>query len=363
MKILILEPFFSGSHQRWALEFQVQSRHDIQIMSLPGKHWKWRMHGAAVYFARELDLLPEMPDLILATDMLDLTTFLALTRQKIASIPIALYFHENQITYPWSPTDADISLQRNNQYGFINYTSALAADRVFFNSEYHKNSFLGALPDFLRQFPDRRCMDTVTQIAEKSEVLYLGMDLHKFATIASPSKKETPILLWNHRWEYDKNPVEFFTALFQLQAENIDFRLIVTGENYSSAPSIFAEARKQLVTKIIHFGYVDSFKEYAELLHLADILPVTSRQDFFGGSVVEAIYCNCFPLLPHRLAYREHIPAGQEVQHLYEEGKFYERIKNALLNFERKEYRHFVEQYDWTNLIVKYDEKLRVLKA
>mgnify|MGYP000456988033 CR=1 FL=1 len=37
---------------------------------------------------------------------------------------------ENQITYPWSPQDEDVKYQRNNQYGFINYTSALAADQV-----------------------------------------------------------------------------------------------------------------------------------------------------------------------------------------------------------------------------------------
>ena len=68
-------------------------------------------------------------------------------------------------------------------------------------------------------------------------------------------------------------------------------------------------------------GFVDSFEEYARLLHLADILPVTSQQDFFGGSVVEAIYCNCHPILPNRLAYTDHIPSALHDIHLYHDIK------------------------------------------
>ena len=161
MKITLIEPFFSGSHRRWAEEFRDFSSHTITILSLPGKHWKWRMYGGAVSLAKQFNALEDLPDALLVSDMLDLTTFLSLTRKKTANLPVYLYFHENQITYPWSPTDADVSLKRNNQYGFLNYTSALAADKIFFNSAYHKSSFLEALPDFLRQFPDRREMANV----------------------------------------------------------------------------------------------------------------------------------------------------------------------------------------------------------
>ena len=117
MKILLVEPFFTGSHQLWAEGYQEASKHELRILSLPGRHWKWRMYAGAVELAKQfLALQNYTPDLILATDMLNLTTFLALTRSKTASIPTAIYFHENQITYPWSATDPDISLKRANQY-------------------------------------------------------------------------------------------------------------------------------------------------------------------------------------------------------------------------------------------------------
>jgi len=360
MNILLIEPFFSGSHRRWSEELKTFSSHNISILSLPGKHWKWRMYGGAVSLAKQFNALEKLPDALLVSDMLDLTTFLSLTRKRTSNLPVYLYFHENQITYPWSPSDADVPLQRNNQYGFLNYTSALAADKVFFNSEYHKASFLGALPDFLRQFPDRREMANVDLITKKSELLYLGMNLKKFDKFNKVESNEKPVLLWNHRWEYDKNPESFFNALFKLKAEGIQFQLIITGENYKSSPAIFMQAKERLKEEIIHFGYADKFETYAELLQKADILPVTNNQDFFGGSVVEAIYCDCFPLLPKRLAYLEHIPEHLHNVHLYEnEEGFYLKLKRivlGLLNFEKSDFRRFVAHYDWENLIAHYDD-------
>ena len=74
--------------------------------------------------------------------MMDLTVFISLSRKKIKDIPIALYFHENQLSYPWKPDDRDVKHKRDMHYGFINFSSALAADKVLFNSEFHMNSFI-----------------------------------------------------------------------------------------------------------------------------------------------------------------------------------------------------------------------------
>ena len=134
MRILLVEPYYTGSHASWAEGYAQHSQHQVDILSLPGRFWKWRMHGGAVTLARKFLASPLIPDLILATDMLDLTTFLALSADRTASLPTAIYFHENQLTYPWSPEDRDLILRRDKHYGFINYTSALAANAVLFNS-------------------------------------------------------------------------------------------------------------------------------------------------------------------------------------------------------------------------------------
>ncbi|NIA31841.1 MAG: DUF3524 domain-containing protein, partial [Actinobacteria bacterium] len=198
MNILLIEPYFTGSHAAWAEGYKKYSRHHVEILSLKGQFWKWRMHGGAVTLARQFLERELHPDLILATDMLDVATFLSLTRRATANIPTAVYFHENQITYPWSPTDRDVQKNRDYHYGFVNFTSALAADHVFFNSNYHRNAFLQELPRFLKHFPDHREMNSVGNIERKSSVLYLGLDLKKFDHFKSEKKKQqVPALLWN----------------------------------------------------------------------------------------------------------------------------------------------------------------------
>ena len=180
MKILLLEPYFTGSHKSWAEGYQSNSAHEIKIISLPGQFWKWRMHGGAITIAKEFLQSDFHPDLIIATDMLDLTTFLSLTRERTSHIPTVLYFHENQITYPWSITDRDVQEKRDVHYGFINLSSALAADHVLFNSQYHLDSFMSGGKKILKHFPDHQELDAIDQIQSKSQILYLGMDLVQF---------------------------------------------------------------------------------------------------------------------------------------------------------------------------------------
>jgi len=367
LNILLLEPFHAGSHKAWAEGFAANSRHDVELLTLKGRHWKWRMHGGAVTLAEKMMASDHQPDVILATSMLDLTTFLSLTRERTAHTPVALYFHENQITYPWSPQDADVRLRQDRHYGFINYTSALAADLVLFNSDYHRSSFLGALWGFLKVYPDHRGLTNVDKIKTKSEVLYLGMNLSKFDEFRTAKNNNVPTILWNHRWEYDKNPEEFFEVLFELAEFGLDFKLIVLGENYDKSPPIFAEAKEKLARYIIHFGYASDFDTYARLLWQADILPITSRQDFFGGSVVEAMYCEVYPLLPNRLAYPEHIPPYLHIQHFYDNRvSLVELLKAYINNFQETKtssFKSHVERYDWHQCVSKYDKTLEKLYA
>ncbi|MCW5908938.1 MAG: DUF3524 domain-containing protein [Chitinophagales bacterium] len=363
MRILLVEPFFSGSHKKWAEEFKQFSRHEVEILSLPGYHWKWRMHGAAVTLAKQFMESSFVPDLVLATDMLDVNVFLSLTRAKTSGIPVAVYFHENQLNYPWSPTDEDVRLKRDNHYAFINYTSALAADAVFFNSQYHANAFLNELPRFLTSFPDYQNTETVKQIRKKSSVLPLGLNLKKLEE-HKPAKIEKPqrcVVLWNHRWEYDKNPDAFFNALFEISDRGIEFNLVVLGEKYERYPPVFDEAQTRLADKILHFGYAESFEEYCRWLWIADLLPVTSVQDFFGASVVEAMYCNAIPFLPKRLAYPEHLPEQFHATYFYEEEDFVNKLHRRIWDvgyLRVMNTQQYAAKYDWSNQIADYDNQL-----
>ena len=364
MKIQIVEPYFTGSHRVWAEGYLRHSQHEVEILSLEGRYWKWRMHGGAVSLARTFLSSKEDPDLLLTTDMLDLTTFLALTRERTSRCPVAVYFHENQISYPWSPIDRDVLYSRDKHYGFINYATALAADALLFNSCYHRDVFLEEIPRLLKHFPDHRGLDTVKELKSKSHVLHVGVDFSRLDSTAPPDspgsvRSGTPRLLWNHRWEYDKNPEDFFTAIGELKERGVDFELVVLGESFGRQPEAFERAQTLVGDRIIQFGDVESFERYAEWLHESDILPVTSVQDFFGISIVEAVYCGCYPLLPKRLTFPELFPGEENAENFYEDlPDLVNRLLDTMERIEeirKKDLRSCVERFSWSRMAPQYD--------
>ena len=359
LKILLIEPYYTGSHKKWANDYRRLSNHNVKILSLKGQFWKWRMHGGAVTLADKFNKINWKPNLIIATDMLDFTTFLSLTRKKTYNIPAIIYFHENQISYPWSPNDIDVKKNRDSHYGFINYSSALSSDHILFNSNYHMNTFMNELNPFLKNFPDHNELDSINIIKRKSKTLHLGLDLKRF-DLKKIKKKEKPSILWNHRWEYDKNPELFFSILEKVKNEGYKFNLIVIGENFSQSPKIFDRAKKDFKDELIHWGYAKTFELYAELLWRADILPVTSNQEFFGISVMEAIYCGNWPILPNRLTYPELLPEVNHKENIYQDEKdLYKKIINAIVNIEnirRTRLSSIASKFSWDIMVPVYDD-------
>jgi len=371
VKILLIEPFYADSHKQWADGLIANSKHKIRLLSLPGRHWKWRMFGAAVTLAQQFNELNESYDLILVSDMLDLSTFLGLTKNKLGQTKTAIYFHENQLTYPWSATDPDIELQRDRTYAFINYTSALAADKVFFNSNYHKTSFLNALPNYLKAFPDFQNLNSIETITIKSEVLHIGLDLKKFEAFDHINNQratlnEYPLILWNHRWEYDKNPDQFFEVLQSLKENGVKFRLAVLGKSYAKQPPIFNKVQNLFKEELVHFGFANTFEEYAKWLQQADIIPITNIQEFFGISLVEAMFCDTFPILPNRLSYPEHLPKNLHNTFFYtDEKQLKSKLQRLIFDIalpRKQNIRQYVKKYDWSAIKQEYDNKLKLSK-
>src|SRR5687768_6313148 len=154
--------------------------------------------------------------------------------------------------------------------------------------------------------PDAVPPGFVDAIAEKSRVLGVPLILPS-VTIAETHEDRSlgPVILWNHRWEHDKDPDAFFEALLQLQCP---FRLIVCGERYAEAPPIFGEAQETLRSKILHFGFAPG-AEYQALLMRSHLAVSTAKHEFFGLSVLEAVHFGARPLVPDRLSYRELFPS------------------------------------------------------
>jgi hypothetical protein len=98
--ILILDTFFTGSHRYWGEQLKKRLPFPVQLITLSGKHWKWRMEGGAYELAQKFKKLSQKPKIIIATDMVNIPLFYAFANISKDEIPCILYFHENQFAYP-----------------------------------------------------------------------------------------------------------------------------------------------------------------------------------------------------------------------------------------------------------------------
>ena len=340
------------------------------------------MRGSAIWFVQQIpaalnekDWSPADVDLIFTSDMTPVADLKALLPDPLDRCPIVCYFHENQLTYPVRYED-----MRDFQYSFTNITSCLASDSVWFNSNYHRDSFLTAVEELLAKMPDFVPEGIPDQIQSKSKIMRLGLDEDLFVgEVREPPKHDAamrpmhesdkvegtkcpPTIVWNHRWEYDKNPDDFFEALFDLDRAGIDFRLIVLGEQFREGPAIFEAARQALDAKILHFGYAESRADYVALLQKSDIVVSTAIHEFYGLAVLEAIAAGCTPLLPHRLSYPELIPPPLHQDYLYANGaefrnKLEEFCTSPPTSLENAQ-ADTVRALSWLNLIKRYDTAL-----
>lgn len=378
MRIIIVSAYHGGSHQAWADGYIGYSSHQVECVTLPARFWKWRMHGGAVTLARRfLDSIESgdlvVPDMLLFTDMVDVSTFMALVRRSCPDIPATLYMHENQLTYPLPATSESGPMRRQKgerdlHYSFVNYVSMLAADRIYFNSEFHRRELFDELPRYLRHFPEYRELQSIPALKAKSKVLPLGIDFARLAHNANTiGYGGPPLIVWNQRWEYDKNPGQFFNALHRLAEEGRPFHLAVCGENYAQEPSEFEAARAQLADRIVHWGYAGQ-QEYARLLWQATATASTAIHEFFGISIMEAMYCETYTALPSRLSYPELLPEEMHRECLYgTDMELLQKLRWAVENPEaaREVGRRLAQnasRFDWQRLAPVYDSEFERLR-
>ncbi len=329
-RYLFLEPFFGGSHRDVAEGLISASRHRIDLMTMSDRFWRWRMGGAALHFVRRLPDL-SLYDGIMVSGLMSLTDLKALASGDFP--PVAVYFHENQLTYPVSEGE-----RRDAALAWTNVTTALAADRVLFNSHAHRDLFFEALPGLIRLMPDYRPGWVTEALRERSSVIYPGC---RFPSSCDPSwvpaqQKGPPLIIWNHRWEYDKAPDVFFRALDVIADRGLDFRVALLGEQYSRIPDSFSQALVKHGDRVLQYGFVPSRRTYFDWLKRGSVVVSTAIQENFGLSVIEAVRCGCMPILPNRLSYPELIPPAYHSTCLYEdEDGLVERLEAALCFPER----------------------------
>ncbi|MFV1960778.1 MAG: glycosyltransferase, partial [Acidimicrobiia bacterium] len=145
-----------------------------------------------------------------------------------------------------------------------------------------------------------------------------------------------PLIIWNQRWEYDKDPVRLFNTLARLSDSGTDFRLAICGENFRNIPDEFKAAHQRLDHHLIHYGYAER-DVYERLLLDASVVISTAKHEFFGVAAVEAMAAGAVPVFPRGLSYPELVPKELHDQTLYEsDGELDNLLLSALRDIERR---------------------------
>jgi len=359
LRILFLEPFYGGSHKDVADGLVAHSRHRIDLVTLPDRFWKWRLRGAALYWAHKIKS-PQCYDGLLCSSLMSLADLKALWGRQCP--PALVYFHENQLSYPLAPGET-----MDYQFGFTNISSALAAERLVFNSHFHRQAFLGALPGFVRMMPDCRPNWIKTAIEKKAAVAHPGCHFDSRQPPPSEKAPRPPLIIWNHRWEHDKNPEAFFLALNAMHNRGLAFEIALLGQAYGRKPPVFEAAAARLGDRIVHYGRAESRQAYYQWLKRGAIVISTAWQENFGIAVVEAIAHGCLPLLPDRLSYPEILPPSLHADFLYSSQDDLEnklaRLLTHLPEYQPKG-RALAEAmgvYAWSNAVQAFDRELDAL--
>lgn len=310
MKVLLLEPFYGGSHKVFVDTFVKYSSHNIDLLTLPGRFFKWRTRGASYEFITKITNISQY-DLIFCGSMLSVADLRTYFRGEL-NAPIVTYFHETQFSYPIKKGESfDV------QFGLNDVSTAMASDWCIFNSKFHRDQFEIDMKKYLGKMPDFQPLWVIEEIAKKSRVVYPCSDFASSYQIDSKPRNTHANIVFNHRWEHDKNPEEFFKTLYNLSKKGYEFSLFVLGESYKSFPEIFDWARENLTDHIKHFGFVDSKTEYYNILQKCDLVVSTSWQENYGISVIEAMSYGCMALLPNRLSYPELLEKSNLSMFLY----------------------------------------------
>lgn len=302
MQILAMESFDRGSHRHFREILTRHSEHHWHWITNDATPWKWAMRVGGLL---PLGNCPR-PDVFLCTSLLDVATARIQVENRFGKrLPTVLYMHENQVEYPIDPIrEPD---QRDIHFALTNLNSVFSADLVLWNSRWNLESFLDGIAKVLEPCRGIPFDDLVERIRKRSNVAWCPVEMPT-PEVPSPIENQgAPLVVWPHRHEHDKGPDQLLELA--RSHRNVPIRWALLGERFDRVPEAIEIFRSEFAESIV-FDEYPSRSTYESILGSAEWVCSTARHEFFGLSVVEAMFAGCLPWVPTGLSYRELLPAA-----------------------------------------------------
>lgn len=265
------------------------------------RHFSWRVRASEWIWGLEDDSDFERTyDLIIATSLSGVAGLKAM-KPKLSTTPVWVYFHENQFAHPLEERQSEV---HQISWQFSSLQNALCADWVSFNTEFNRNSFFAGLRQMLKRMPERLPGDPVMRLEAISDVMPVPLsdNLIKMRDV----EKDPELIVWNHRWEWDKQPQVFLDALIAVKQAGVPFRLAMLGSG-GAEDGRFAEERAALGDSVVCWGEAAD-DDYPKWISRAGIGVSAALHDFQGLAVLELALAGATIVAPRRVAYPECVP-------------------------------------------------------
>jgi hypothetical protein len=183
LRILALEPYYGGLRKAVMQCIMRNSHHQWTLLKLPARRVERRLEAAARWFAEliQRDHLDQDCDLLFTGEMMNVSE-LQRACPRLAKCASVVYFHDNQV--PAEPED-----ERGSQLDFVNINNAMGATEIWFNSQWHLDTFLDRAAALIQRHPDLAGLSPISELRAKSQVVLPPTDLVRCGKILETNPK------------------------------------------------------------------------------------------------------------------------------------------------------------------------------
>ena len=273
----------------------------MDLIRLHRAHWRWlALTGHRDLTSAVSELNYRRPDAVVCSGPADLVKIAAGLPSCWGDVPLAVYFHESQWTYPDPELDP-------RPYVTAHLDALERANAVWFNSAYHLRAFHEAATTNPSLRVRRLAREIIPANWHKTRVLHPPVLVSHLP--GERAACEQPAIAWAARWEREKRPDVFVEAIQMCLAGGLRPRIYLLGIPAGLegiAGQLPADVRSLLA---LGSGY-PARGEYEAALARADLWVSTAAHEFFGVAAIEAALLGATPILPRSLAYPETLPSA-----------------------------------------------------